>query len=74
MNDTERLVEQRWTEFDHDTPESFWDVAVWRDNGWVRGSLDVADRKRIGLALLAAVVRAAPSEATTATEPQRRTT
>ena len=41
-----------WIEFNHNTPEAFWDVAVWREGGWVGGSLDVADRKRIGLALL----------------------
>lgn len=55
MDDSEQMLEQHWTEFDHDTPESFWDVSVWIEDGgrYVTGSLDVADRKRIGLALLA---------------------
>lgn len=43
----EQLISQIWSTFNHDTPESFWDVAVWQENGWNPGSLDVADRKRI---------------------------
>ena len=41
---------QAWSQFNHRTPEAFWDVSVWRDGAWVTGSMDVADRKRITLA------------------------
>lgn len=41
-------------EFLRNVPESFWDVAVWVGNNWLGGALDVADRKRIAAALVAA--------------------
>jgi hypothetical protein len=46
------LVELLWRDFDHNTPAAFWDVATWTDGNWSPGSLDVADRKRIGKALI----------------------
>lgn len=45
--------EALWTKINRRTPDDFWDVAVWRHDDWVPGTLDVADRKRIGLHILA---------------------
>jgi len=60
LTETERqAVDAAWVEFDRNTPEAFWDVAIWQEKGWTRGSLDVADRKRIGTALLASHADAA---------------
>lgn len=53
-NEPDLQASQAWSHFNHHTPESFWDVATWRDGGWITGSLDVADRKRIALAVMAA--------------------
>lgn len=48
-----------WDEFNRNTHESFWDVAIWPrgGNGWSAGVLDVADRKRIFTAAFASLGR-----------------
>lgn len=60
--ESDLAASQAWGSFNHHTPEAFWDVAIWRDGGWFGGSLDVADRKRIALAIIAATRVVPPGE------------
>lgn len=47
-----------WERVRDDIPESFWKVATWLPDGnWASGSLDVADRRRIGMAITQQVNR-----------------
>jgi hypothetical protein len=65
---TKKKNEETWDEFSRNTPSVFWDVAAWPRNGsgYVTGSLDVADRKRIVMSVLTflSTMHQAPSDST----------
>lgn len=63
MDEKNEMAESIWSKISDDLPESFWRASFWMEDGnWTTGSLDVADRRRIGTGIVAHIIKAAVSD------------